>query len=148
MSRGITEELLTHVKSFEGWRADAYICPGGYPTIGYGHRVKSLEEPSITEEQGEQLLRSDLEKYRDMAIKMSPILESVSERRLAAIVDFCYNAGPNNYNISTLKKKIDLQDWDSAATEIQRWVYGGTPKKVLQGLVKRRQTVANWLKEG
>jgi lysozyme len=147
-TRGITDELVAHVKSMEGWRADAYICPGGYPTIGYGHRVKSLDTPSITEEQGEALLREDLAKFRDQAIKLSPVLEFASERRLAAIVDFCYNSGPANYKSSTLKKRIDTTEWEEAATEIQRWVYGGRPKKKLGGLVRRREVVAKWILEG
>lgn len=147
-TRGITDELVAHVKSFEGWRADAYICPAGHPTIGYGRRVASLDVPSITEEQGDAMLREDLIKFRDMAIKMSPILEMVSERRLAAIVDFCYNSGPNNYKVSTLKKRIDVSDWEGAAIEMQKWIYGGRPKKKLGGLVRRREAVAKWLIEG
>jgi lysozyme len=145
---GITDELVQHVKSMEGWRADAYICPGGYPTIGYGHRVKSLDTPSITEEQGEALLRKDLSKFRDDAIRLSPVLEFASERRLAAIIDFCYNSGAANYKSSTLKKRIDETKWEEASTEIQRWVYGGRPKVKLNGLVRRREVVAKWIVEG
>lgn len=147
-NRGITDELIQHVKSFEGWRADAYICPGGYPTIGYGHRVKSLDTPNITEEQGEDLLREDLSKFRDDVIRLSPVLEFASERRLAAIIDFCYNSGVGNYTSSTLKKRIDETKWEEAATEIQRWVFGGRPKKKLNGLIRRRSVVAKWLIEG
>lgn len=147
-TRGITDELVVHVKSMEGWRADPYICPAGHPTIGYGRRVKSLDVPSITEAEGEAMLREDLIKFRDMAVKMSPVLEFASERRLAAIVDFCYNSGPANYKSSTLKKRIDETNWEEAAKEIQRWVYGGRPKKKLGGLVRRREVVAKWLLEG
>ena len=67
-TRGITNELVEHVKSFEGWSARPYLCPSGHPTIGYGRRVESLQVPSITLEQGEQMLREDLLRFRDAAL--------------------------------------------------------------------------------
>lgn len=147
-NRGLTDELIEHVKAQEGWRANPYLCPAGYPTVGYGHRVKSLDAPSLTLEEGEALLRKDLVWFRDEAVRLSPVLAFASERRLAAIVDFCYNLGAGNYEISTLRKKINETKWDEAAVEMQRWVYAGRPKKVLSALVKRRAVVAKWLIEG
>jgi lysozyme len=146
--RGITDELIEHVKSFEGWSARPYLCPSGHPTIGYGRRVESLQVPNITLAQGEQMLREDLTRFRDMAIRLSPSLNNASERRLAAIVDFVYNAGPNNYRTSTLKKRVDEGNWAEAAVQIQRWVFGGNPRRILGGLVRRREAVAKWLLDG
>ena len=48
-----------------GFRATLYVCPGGWPTIGYGHVVRDhdghLFEHGIDEQVGEELLRIDVE---------------------------------------------------------------------------------------
>jgi len=57
------------IKSFEGFRAIAYICPAGVPTIGYGttringSRVK--EGMKITSDEAEVFLEQDLKVFED-----------------------------------------------------------------------------------
>jgi GH24 family phage-related lysozyme (muramidase) len=50
------------------WNGDSptvYICPAGYPTIGYGHVVKPQEREQFADgippEQAEALLRQDVQ---------------------------------------------------------------------------------------
>jgi lysozyme len=149
---GITPELVEHVKEFEGWRAKVYLCPAGYPTIGYGHRVDSLAHPPITKEEGEKLLRSDLWKAWNAAILVSPKLEQASARRQAAIIDFVFNVGSGKYARSTLRTMVDRGWWKEAAVQIRKWVYARDPKTDemvrLPGLVKRREPPATWLEQG
>jgi lysozyme len=52
-------------------------------------------------------------------------------------VDFCYNLGVGRLQTSTLKRKINAQDWDGAKEQLMLWTKGGG--KVLPGLLKRRQ---------
>jgi len=68
------------------------------------------------------------------------VLATESEGRLAAIVDFTFNLGAGRLQTSTLRRRINQQDWSGAAQELQRWVYGGG--KVLPGLVARRRAGA------
>jgi lysozyme len=150
---GLTPELLELVKQAEGWEPKAYLCPAGYPTIGYGHRVPSLNHREITLEEGERMLKDDLRRFRNAAVHFSPRLEAPeNERRLAAIVDFCYNLGDGAYKGSTLRLMVDRGWWPSAAVQMRKWVYATDPKtrkKVkLPGLVKRRDITAKWLEEG
>ena len=42
--RHITQEGLDLIKRFEGFSPTIYICPAGYPTIGYGHVVLDEEK--------------------------------------------------------------------------------------------------------
>ena len=35
--RHVTDEGLALIKRFEGFEPEIYICPAGWPTIGYGH---------------------------------------------------------------------------------------------------------------
>ena len=59
--RHITKKGLGIIKKFEGFSPTVYICPAGYPTIGYGHVIKPQEREQfaggITPEQAETLLR-------------------------------------------------------------------------------------------
>jgi lysozyme len=52
------------------------------------------------------------------------------------MTDFAYNLGVARYRGSTLRRKIDEQDWDGAKEQLALWVRGGG--RVLPGLVRRR----------
>ena len=56
---------------------------------------------------------------------------------LAAMTDFASNLGVPRYRASTLRKRVEAEDWEGAATELKRWVRGDG--KVLPGLVRRRK---------
>jgi len=47
------------------------------------------------------------------------------------------------YRSSTLRKRVDAQDWAGAKQELARWVYGGGKK--LPGLIRRRAAEATLL---
>lgn len=123
-----------------------YLCPAGYPTIGYGHRIPSLDTAPISKAEGEKLLLSDLAFYRDSVVALSPGLLAQPERRCAALVDFAFNLGPNRYRASTLRKRVEAEDWPEAAKEMRRWVYAAG--KVFRALVGRRAVTAGWLEQG
>ena len=63
--------------------------------------------------------------------------------RLAAIVDFTFNLGAGRLQTSTLRRRINQQDWPSAGQELRRWIYGGG--RVLAGLRVRRQAEVDLL---
>jgi GH24 family phage-related lysozyme (muramidase) len=56
--------------------------------------------------------------------------------RWASISDLCFNCGDGNYSISTLRKKVNSENWDEAAEQILKW--NKADGKVLAGLTKRR----------
>lgn len=149
---GITPELVALVKKEEGWVDHPYLCPAGYPTIGWGHRISSMDHPPITVAEGERYLWADLRFHRDAALKLSPSLEQEPERRLAAITDFVYNCGPVAYAKSRLRVKVSEKDWFGAAVEMNKWVWATDPKTQkrfkLAGLISRRGITAKWLQEG
>ncbi|MEO7320714.1 MAG: lysozyme [Nitrosospira sp.] len=136
-------------KRFEGFhrvpkddplrRAYPYICPAGYHTIGYGHLCDPKHTP-ITEAEAEAYLARDLMTVLNATLRYCPVLATEPEGRLAAIVDFTFNLGAGRLQTSTLRRRVNQQDWTSAAQELRRWVYGGG--KVLSGLVARREAEA------
>jgi lysozyme len=132
----------TLCKSFEGLRLQPYICPAGYPTIGYGTVYKpdgskvTLDHPSITPTVALAWLRHELcHNYLPGVLKASPELINYPDA-LGAITDFAYNLGVPRYRASTLRKRINSLDWGGARAELVKWNKGGG--KELRGLVLRR----------
>ena len=129
-------------RRFEGFKSKPYLCPAGIPTIGYGStyysdgRKVTLQDAPMDEPAARALLMYELNHtYLPAVLRHCPILMS-DERKCNAIVDFCYNLGVGRLQTSTLKRKINAQDWEGAKEQLKLWVRGGG--KVLNGLVKRR----------
>jgi lysozyme len=134
------------IRMFEGLRLKPYMCPAGVATIGYGSttypdgRRVSLRDDSITKDYAEELMQRDAAIFAAAAKALSP---NLSGDKLCAIADFCYNLGSTRYKGSTLRKRVDAEDWNGAALEIGKWVMGGGKK--LPGLVIRRVAEAELL---
>ena len=129
-------------RQFEGFRSKPYLCPAGIPTIGYGStyysdgRKVTLEDAPMDESNARALLMAELEHtYLPSVLRQCPIL-ATDERKCNAIVDFVYNLGNGRLQTSTLKRKINAQDWEGAKEQLKLWNKGGG--KVLAGLKKRR----------
>jgi lysozyme len=128
-------------KIFEGFRSRPYLCPANVWTIGYGTtryengtRVKPTD-PAIGKGTALLLLQTELVRCETAVIRYCPILED-DVRKRAAIIDFVYNLGAGRLQASTLRRKINNQDWEGTKKELTKWVNGGGRK--LPGLVKRR----------
>jgi len=134
---------------FEGFRSKRYLCPANVATIGYGstyyaNGVKvTLNDPLISLEEANNLLMYELEhNYLQGVLRNCPILMT-DERKCNAIVDFVYNLGIGRLQTSTLKRKINISDWEGAKEQLMLWTKGGG--KVLPGLLKRRQAECSLL---
>ena len=147
----VPQAAIDLAKRFEGFhrvaradpsRAQPYICPAGYWTIGYGH-LCDPKHPPITEAEAEAYLARDLQTALAATLRYCPVLATETEGRLAAIVDFTFNLGAGRLQASTLRRRINQRNWIAAGQELRRWVYGGG--KVLPGLVTRRAAEAAWL---
>lgn len=140
------DELLDLIRRFEGChkrlpngKVTTYRCPAGIVTIGWG----TIGIPEGTVWTQEQCDRELLRKAREcmmQASKASPVL-LLHPLKHQAIADFIYNLGIGRYRASTLKKRVDAQDWEGACSELRKWVLGGGRR--LPGLVRRRQAEAD-----
>jgi lysozyme len=129
-------------RKYEGYRAKPYLCPANVPTIGYGStyyadgKKVTLQDPPMDEPTARALLLVELEHtYLPGVLRNCPILIT-DERKCNSIVDFAYNCGVGRLQTSTLKRKINANDWEGAKEQLMLWTKGGG--KVLPGLVKRR----------
>lgn len=135
----MTERGIELIKMFEGFSSIIYLCPSGYPTIGYGHVVTPEERErfrnGITKDKAEELLKSDLRKFERL-IKHSLKAVKLHEYCFDALISFAYNVGFYAFRASTLRRKIINNELLSAGDEFLRWVFAGGRK--LKGLVVRR----------
>ena len=140
------EILKALVRRFEGRRLRPYLCPAGVPTIADGAttypdgRKVTLQDPPITNDRADEILNYNADLYGRAAGKLSPVLWLEGDAKHSAIADFCFNLGTTRYKASTLRRRVEAGDWEGAAEELQKWVWGGGRR--LPGLVARRRAEA------
>ncbi len=61
----INVEGLALVKRWESLRLNAYLCPAGVATIGYGHTGDVALGQKVSEHQADVILRLDMDKFED-----------------------------------------------------------------------------------
>jgi len=128
------EVVQSLVKRFEGLRLVSYLCPAGVWTNGYGSTGKDVIKGTVwTKEKAEERMQEDTNVHLIASKNLCPQIENEVH---GAIADFSYNLGATRLAGSTLRKRINKQDWDGARYEIKKWIFGGGRK--LPGLVIRR----------
>lgn len=131
---------LEIIKEFEGLRLEAYRCPSGVWTIGYGHTRDVHEGQKITEEEAERLLMEDYNRAATFVRQLA--FRTLNENQFGACVSFVFNLGPGNFKNSTLLRKINKDPDDpTIRAEFAKWVKSNF--EVLPGLVKRRAAEAD-----
>ncbi len=140
------EKGLDLIKKFEGCKLDAYLCPSGVPTIGWGatyykdgRKVKLGDK--ITQQEADDLLKWQVENKYEMQVKLllgENLNATLPELSRDALTSFAFNCGTGALAKSTLLKRVkeNKNDLIKINTEFNKWVKGGG--KVLPGLVKRR----------
>lgn len=140
--------LIGLIARFEGLYLRPYLDPIGIPTVGLGTirypngLAVTLSDREITKDEAYKYAWFELEVCIRQAVKLSPCLASHPER-LAAIASFIYNLGPGAYRGSTLRKRINAEDWEGAKVQILKWNKAGG--KVYRGLTLRRQAESELL---
>ena len=123
------------IKAFEGFSSSVYLCPAGYPTIGYGHVVLPGETfGEITTHEGEALLARDLPRYERAVCRLIEL--PLSDPCFDALVSFTFNLGEGALAASTLRRLVNAGRACEAAPQFDRWVFAAGRK--LPGLVRRR----------
>ena len=131
----ISQAGVDAIKAFEGLRLDAYKCPAGIPTIGYGSTGSHVSMGmSITEEYAEVLLREDIERFERCVNEYVTV--ELTQQMFDALVSFAFNLGCGALKRSTLLKRVNVNRKEDAANEFLRWDNAGGRK--LAGLTRRR----------
>ena len=137
----ISDTGIGLIKLSEGCILKPYLCSANVPTIGYGStryedgRRISMQDPSISLEQAERLLRNDLE--RTVKGVSTFVTAKLKQCQFDALVSLAYNIGLEAFKRSTLLRKLNAGDYQGAASEFARWNRAGG--RVVAGLSNRRE---------
>lgn len=132
----VSEKGISLIKNFEGCRLEAYKCPAGIPTIGYGHTGSEVHiGMKITQSEADRLLKNDLIIHCNNVSKLVKV--PLNQNQFDALVSFEYNIGYGAFLKSTLLKLLNEKKYKEAAEQFLRWKYAGG--KVLAGLERRRK---------
>lgn len=132
-----SQRSVNLIKKFEGFFTNAYICPAGKVTIGFGStmwsdgkKIKMGEK--ITHEDAEKLMFWELKNKEYCLAKLK-----LNQNQFDALMSFVYNVGCGNLLKSTLYKKAFINPNDpTIKDELLRWVNKGSPFE--KGLRRRR----------
>lgn len=151
MPRAVDDKCLDLVRRFEGLRTEAYRCPAGLWTIGYGHTGDVQPGQRISASRAERLLRDDLAACAAQVEELVrvPLLDG----QFGALVSFVFNVGAGSLRSSTLLRRLNSGDYECVPSELARWVKATDPrsgrKLTLPGLVRRRAAEGElWLSDG
>jgi len=130
---------LDIIKRFEDLRLEAYLCPAGVWTIGWGHTAGVRPGDSVTPQRAEELLEEDVAAVDDNLHKVIHV--QLTEGQWDALVSLCFNLRGGALALPRLAPrlmaKIGSGDFAGAAEEfldIDR-----ANGQVLAGLARRRQ---------
>lgn len=147
--RPLNAATLELIRSFEGLHLDAYLCPAGIWTIGYGHTGLRHNDGTVKqgriltdEREAEFLLRNDLQSFATGVHKLllSRPRDEINDNQFGALVSFSFNLGLANLGKSTLLQRINARDYLAAIPEFAKWNRAGS--KILRGLTRRRLSEA------
>lgn len=152
----VSAKGLALLKQFEAFKARAYICPAGKPTIGYGHVIlaseANLKTTVLSEAQSTALLQRDLVRFEKAVF--TAVMVPLSQQQFDALVLLCFNIGPGSLRMGTgfagssVAAAINSKCAESTIrTNWYKWNKITDPatgqKVVSNGLVVRRQKEAD-----
>lgn len=145
-----SDDCYEIIKHYEGLKLEAYLCPAGIPTIGYGSTFYTDGKPvkpgdTITQQQAEDLLPAIVTKY---AIEVNQqVKRKLYQHEFDALVSFVYNTGVGAFGNSTLLRYVNRnKPILDIMCEFYKW--NKSKGRVLGGLVRRRATEAQLYQTG
>ncbi len=132
----ISDRGVELIAKYEGCRLEAYKCPAGVWTIGYGHTAGVVQGQKLaSQEEAKALLKEDLKKYGgyvNTCVRKGLITFPLNQNQFDALTSFCYNCGNGS-----LQKLVSGRD--AAAVADKLLAYNKAGGKELAGLTRRRE---------
>lgn len=141
----LVPEGLELTEASEGWREARYDDVAGFCTIGFGHLIKKShcdgsgpENPDflqpISRETGAQILSRDMWTAQHAVAAM--VKQELNGYQFAAITDFVFNVGSNNFQGSHLLVVLNEGKFEEVGDQLKRWTMAGG--RQVKGLQDRR----------
>jgi lysozyme len=138
--RTFSQKAIDLIMKYEKFEPKTYICPAGYPTIGYGTRIDfhpELKNKTLTEPQALKILKGDVNKVAVKTINEF-VKVPLNQNEYDALVSLIYNIGRRQFIKSKLLKDINSNNFKSL---IKNWSeFRKEGGDVSKGLENRRST--------
>ena len=118
--------FLAQLERHEGLRLEAYICPAGKLTVGFGHNcedrpVAGVEKvgDTITRSRADQLLLEDVSLLADELDSRIPWWRTMDEPRQAVVLNMAFNMGtPKLMGFKRALSAMKIGDYNRAGSEM------------------------------
>jgi lysozyme len=127
------------IKEFESLRLEAYLCPAGFWTIGWGHTAAVREGMRITVGQAEEFLQDDIRQVESgfPAVIRLPLTQGQHD----ALVSLCFNLRGGALRLARIAPRLvaKLNGGDAAGAANELLDINRANGVVLPGLTRRRE---------
>ena len=137
-----SSEGVRRIYASEGFRALAYLCPAGVPTIGYGTTkgvtVEDVGNRVITMAEAIRLAALDLVVFEDAVNRLCTVIPT--QAQLDSLVSLTYNIGIGAFTNSTVLRAHNRGDFMAAGRAFALFDKARVNGKlqVIKGLTRRR----------
>ena len=145
---------LKLIQQFEGCHLDAYKCPAGVWTIGWGNtryqdgrQVKQGDK--INRIEADMLLRQEVDRIAAKLAKDVPGWREMADEQRSALVSFAYNLGAGFYGaqgFETISKRLKEKDWGRVPDALL--LYRNPGSSFEAGLKRRREAESALWRQG
>lgn len=127
---------LELIKKYEGFSSQAYKCPAGVWTVGWGHTGHDVNKDTIlTPEEAELMLKKEVENLQEQILFLLDNKPTANE--LDALTSLVYNVGLGAFKKSRLLKRINLKENGELISK--EWIeFNKANGKIIKGLLRRR----------
>lgn len=141
---------LRLIQSFEGYHkalpgggCEAYLCPAGVWTIGYGCTEGVRPGMRWTRAEADAAFAEEIEQFERAVTRL--VTREVTQHQFDALVSLAYNIGAEGLRGSTVLRKFNAGDIEGAAKAFHLWNKATVKGKltVLPGLTSRRAREAS-----
>jgi GH24 family phage-related lysozyme (muramidase)/uncharacterized protein YvpB len=143
---------LKLIQEFENCRLDAYRCPAGRWTVGFGNTSYASGQPvkegdKITRAEADLLLRQEVDRIAAQLAGTIPHWREMSVNQRNALISFAFNLGSNFYNakgFETITARLRDKEW--AKVPDAMLLYRNPGSTFEAGLRRRREAEGRmWL---
>lgn len=135
-----SEAAVRLIKQFESLRLDAYRCPAGVWTIGWGHTAGVREGMRITEAIAEEFLNRDVGQVeKDLA----PVVHvPLTQGQYDALISLCFNLEGGARRLPSIAPRLvaKLNEGNYAGAAAEMLDIDRADGRVLAGLERRRES--------
>lgn len=130
----LTKSGIDLIKNFESCKLTCYKDIRGLNTIGWGHRTDLPVGAVISQQEADDLLSSDLQRFSDGVRKA--LTRPVTDNQFSAMTSLAFNIGLGSFEKSTLLEYVDRGDFTAASSEFLKWDHANG--QVMPGILRRR----------